>query len=70
MELGLSRTTAVALFEKIARDDLTKAECITWIDSRKDQLEAMEIPKLSLLESSRDAPPSNQHDQLTRIGRG
>ena len=46
MELGLSRTTAVALFEKIARDDLTKAECITWIDSRKDQLEAMEIPAI------------------------
>lgn len=46
MELGLSRTTAVALFEKIARDDLTKVECVEWVDARKDQLESMDIPAI------------------------
>ncbi len=30
MELGLSRMSAVTLYEKIARDDLTKEGCLAW----------------------------------------
>jgi len=29
MELGLSRMSAVALYEKIARDNLTKQDCLS-----------------------------------------
>lgn len=31
MELGLSRMTAVSLYEKIAKDDLTREACLSWI---------------------------------------
>src|SRR6185437_3492087 len=31
MELGLSRMSAVALYEKIARDDLSQQACVTWV---------------------------------------
>jgi hypothetical protein len=44
MQLGLSRMSAVALYEKIARDDLSQEECVAWITEREGQLEAMDIP--------------------------
>lgn len=44
MELGLSRMTAVALYEKIARDDLDQAQALKWVSDRERQLDAMDIP--------------------------
>jgi superfamily II DNA/RNA helicase len=46
MELGLSRMSAVALYEKIARDDLSKTECMEWITDRVNQFHAMDVPAL------------------------
>lgn len=50
MELGLSRMSAVALYEKIARDDLGKEDCVTWVVERNDQLEVMDIPNIIVRE--------------------
>ena len=50
MELGMSRMSAVALYEKIARDDLSRDECIAWIRDRRNQLEALDIPALIIRE--------------------
>jgi len=50
LELGLSRMSAVALYEKIARDDLDKAECIAWVTDRRDRLETLEIPLIIIRE--------------------
>ncbi len=50
MELGLSRMAAVALYEKIAHDDLSREECVTWIVERDSQLQSMDIPALIIRE--------------------
>ncbi|MFU1506298.1 DEAD/DEAH box helicase [Aeromonas veronii] len=50
MELGLSRMSAVALYEKIAQDDLSKEGCITWISERLDQFQSMDIPAIIIRE--------------------
>ncbi|MFJ2388667.1 DEAD/DEAH box helicase [Pseudomonas koreensis] len=50
MELGLSRMSAVALYEKIARDDLSKEECIAWAYERASQLHAIDIPAIIIRE--------------------
>lgn len=50
MELGLSRMSAVALYEKIARDDLSREECIAWAHERTGQLHAMDIPAIIIRE--------------------
>lgn len=50
MELGLSRMGAVALYEKIARDDLTKEGCLTWVAERNAEFEAMDIPAIIIRE--------------------
>jgi len=50
MELGLSRMSAVALYEKIARDDLDKDGCLAWIKERSPQFEGMDIPNIILRE--------------------
>jgi superfamily II DNA/RNA helicase len=50
MELGLSRMSAVALYEKIARDDLSKEECVAWIVERVSQFQAMDIPAILIRE--------------------
>lgn len=50
MELGLSRMSSVALYEKIARDNLSKDECVAWITIRMDQLQTMQIPALIIRE--------------------
>jgi len=44
MELGLSRMSAVFLYEKIARDDLSREECVAWIVERVGQLQTMDVP--------------------------
>ncbi|ENN3366833.1 DEAD/DEAH box helicase [Pseudomonas aeruginosa] len=50
MELGLSRMSAVALYEKIARDDLSREECVAWISGRMSQFQAMDIPVIIIRE--------------------
>jgi superfamily II DNA/RNA helicase len=50
MELGLSRMSAVALYEKISRDDLNKSECEAWVIERQNQLDAMDIPAIIVRE--------------------
>jgi len=50
MELGLSRMSAVALYEKIARDDLNRDECLAWIAGRMGQFRAMDIPAIIIRE--------------------
>ena len=50
MELGLSRMSAVALYEKIARDDLSKEGCVAWIVERVGQFQAMDIPAIIIRE--------------------
>jgi hypothetical protein len=50
MELGLSRMSAVTLYEKIARDDLTREGCLAWVFERRDQLDDLDIPSIILRE--------------------
>lgn len=50
MELGLSRMSAVTLYEKIARDDLTKEGCLQWAVERNSQFDAMDIPAIIVRE--------------------
>ncbi|CDO34972.1 DEAD/DEAH box helicase [Novosphingobium sp. KN65.2] len=50
MELGLSRMSAVALYEKIARDDLDKAQCRAWVADRLNEFPGMDIPAIILRE--------------------
>ncbi len=50
MELGLSRMSAVALYEKIARDDLGQEECREWVVERANQLDGMDIPAVIIRE--------------------
>ena len=66
MELGLSRMSAVALYEKIARDDLSKEDCLAWVAERESQFEGMDIPavilreiRARLLPSRNDNPASS-----------
>lgn len=50
MELGLSRMSAVELYEKIARDDLDKEGCIAWVREHAPNFEGMDIPNLIVRE--------------------
>lgn len=50
MELGLSRMTAVALYEKIALDDLTRDACLNWIFEHEGQFSGMDIPAIIVRE--------------------
>lgn len=50
MELGLSRMSAVELYEKIARDDLDKEGCIAWVQQHAPTFEGMDIPSLIVRE--------------------
>lgn len=50
MELGLSRMSAVALYEKMASDNLSKEECVEWISERASRLQAMDIPTVIVRE--------------------
>jgi hypothetical protein len=50
MELGLSRMSSVALYEQIARDDLSKEDCLAWVAEREVQFEGMDIPAIIVRE--------------------
>jgi hypothetical protein len=50
MELGVSRMSAVVLYERIARDDLSKDDCLAWVAERETQFEGMDIPAVILRE--------------------
>lgn len=68
MELGLSRMTAVALYEKIALDNLTQQQCRQWVEERRDRLDAMDIP-LIIVREVRElllAPETQSDPFLTR----
>lgn len=58
MELGLSRMSAVTLYEKIARDDLEKDQCLAWVAERVDQFTGMDIPAIILREILERLPPN------------
>lgn len=61
MELGLSRMSAVALYEKIAKDDLSKEACLEWVAERRYGLETMDIPTIIVRElRERLLPPDKQ----------
>lgn len=51
MEIGLSRMSAVALYEKIARDDLSRDECILWIKEHAPNFAGMDLPNLIVRET-------------------
>ena len=59
MELGLSRMSAVALYEKMARDDLNREECEAWITGRLTQLHTMDIPAIIIREIRERLKPDN-----------
>ena len=50
MELGLSRMSAVALYEKISRDELDTTECVAWVLERQSQLASTDIPAIIVRE--------------------
>jgi superfamily II DNA/RNA helicase len=50
MELGLSRMSAVELYEKIAKDDLDQEGVRVWVAEYGPQLEALEVPTLIIRE--------------------
>lgn len=50
MEFGLSRISAVALYEKIAMDKLDRDACLGWLKEREANLEALELPAIVLRE--------------------
>jgi len=64
MELGLSRMSAVTLYEKIARDDLSKEGCLAWVAERRSQLEGMDMPAI-IVREVRDKLLPEDSDQST-----
>ncbi|OWQ92902.1 DEAD/DEAH box helicase [Sphingopyxis witflariensis] len=65
MELGLSRMTAVTLYEKIARDDLTKESCRAWVAERNAQFEGMDIPAIIVREIREKLLPLAEGDEAS-----
>jgi len=63
MELGLSRMSAVTLYEKIARDDLTKEGCLQWVTEREAQFESMNIPAIIVREIREKMIANDQSDE-------
>lgn len=59
LELGVSRMSAVALYERIARDDLSKEDCLAWVAAREAQFEGMDIPAIILREVREKLLPEN-----------
>lgn len=67
MELGLSRMSAVALYEKIARDDLSKEDCLAWVAERESQFEGMDIPTIILREiREKLSPGASEHSAASK----
>lgn len=65
MELGVSRMTAVALYERIARDDLNKEGCLAWVVERETQFEGMGIPAIILREVREKLLPESGEQSAT-----
>lgn len=63
MELGLSRISAVELYEKIARDDLDKDACVAWIREHAPTFEGMDIPNLIVREVLENVPVSTSKEE-------
>jgi superfamily II DNA/RNA helicase len=69
MELGLSRMSAVALYEKIARDDLDKDGCLAWLAEHNEQFDGLDIPAIIVREIrekllSDGAPPDDRGEGI------
>nr|WP_319483786.1 DEAD/DEAH box helicase [uncultured Cohaesibacter sp.] len=62
MELGLSRMSAVALYEKIARDDLDRLGCIDWIEEHAPNFKGMDIPNIIVREILEKLSPIMTND--------
>lgn len=56
MELGLSRMSAVELYEKIAQDDLDRAGCVAWVRRYAPEFAGMNIPNLITKEVLQKVP--------------
>jgi hypothetical protein len=65
MQLGLSRMSAVALYEKIARDDLSKEDCLAWVAQHEAQFEGMDIPAIILREIRGKLLPNGDEQTAT-----
>jgi superfamily II DNA/RNA helicase len=65
MELGFSRMSAVVLYEKIARDDLSKEDCQAWVAEREAQFEGMDIPTIILREIREKLLPKSGEQAIT-----
>lgn len=50
MELGMSRMGAVALYEKIALDNLDEAACLNWVYERRNEIDAIGLPAIIVRE--------------------
>lgn len=50
MELGLSRMTAVALYEKMAEENLDQEQARKWVTDRAAQLDSLELPVIIVRE--------------------
>ncbi|WP_292035620.1 MULTISPECIES: DEAD/DEAH box helicase [unclassified Brevundimonas] len=59
MELGLSRMSAVALYEKMADDNLDLEGCRDWIAEHIDQFDGMDIPTIIVREIRSRVPVEN-----------
>ena len=59
-EIGLSRISAVALYEKIALDNLDREDCIRWVTDRIEILDALELPRLVTREIRKKVLKENQ----------
>lgn len=63
MELGLSRMSAVTLYEKIARDDLDRAGCLAWINAHSPNFAGMDLPNLIVRETLQVTGFSDSDDE-------
>ncbi|HWL53221.1 MAG TPA: DEAD/DEAH box helicase [Chthoniobacteraceae bacterium] len=50
MELGISRISAVALYEVIALDNLDEVGCLEWVKERREDLDSMGLPAIVVRE--------------------
>lgn len=50
MELGLSRMTAVALYEKMAQENLDQDQARNWVTDRAAQLDSLDLPVIIVRE--------------------
>ncbi|WAP67695.1 DEAD/DEAH box helicase [Jiella pelagia] len=51
IELGMSRMAAVALYEKIARDDFDREGCLNWLKEYGPNFAGMDLPNLIIKEA-------------------